>query len=298
MAEVNEFEQYITANDKLSKLSKRTYQSSYNKLRQGVDELRKVDEQTIIDYLDIVNNIGEINNATYVNVLNVAIQVRNHFEKSTDQLFKKKVVLSQMVKNERLAKKTVYAEMTEDEKTHSVTDLRNYLNMLFAEEKWREYIINYLLIHFHCRNKDVNLTITNSITQARSDNNKNYLVVVPSYITYIRNDFKTCGKYGRQTARIAVSKFLFAVNAFVEQSGGLETGDLFLLSTGQNRQINYDSIQKYIAGKTLDNLGQSIYNKIITTDAVRRKDLKSLRTISSRRGTSLEVLLDFYDLNI
>jgi len=288
-----EFEEYLSANQHLSKLSKRTYETNYKKLRYGLDELREIAEEDITDYLDGLLQDQKIHANTYVNILGVAIQVRKHFQKPVAGLMKQKLIYSEKVKQNRQAKNIA----TLEEGAHSERDLFNHLEMLFAQQNWREYIINFLLVHYHCRNKDLNLILTDSITSAKSDTTKNYLVVVPSYVTMIRNDFKTSGKYGQKKDRISQSKFKFAVDSFIEERGGLSQGHLFLLSTGVNAPVLDDSVQKYIAHKTLDKIGQSSYNKIIVTEAVKRKDLKKLREISTRRGTSLEILLDYYDLS-
>ena len=287
-----EWAQYIEANQHLSKLSQRTYETNYKKLRYGLEELHKVSEQDIVDYLDGLQQDKEINTNTYVNILGVAIQVRRHYEADVEKLMKQKLLYSEKVKQQRQQKNVVMLEETKTEK-----DLLNHLELLFREENWRDYLINFLLIHFHVRNKDLNIVITDSITAAKADISRNYLVVVPSYATYIRNDFKTSGKYGAKKDRIQTSKFRFALDNFIEERGGLSTGHLYLLSTGVNMPIGEDSVQKYVAHKTLDKIGQSAYNKIIVTEAAKRKDLKKLREISTRRGTSLEVLLDYYDLS-
>ncbi len=287
-----EWSQYIEANQHLSKLSQRTYETNYRKLRGGLNELHRVTEQAILDYLDAMLEEQQINANTYQNLLSVSTQVRKHFNVPVKQLVRQKVVV-----NERIAqlKKTNNAQQIEKGITEN--DLINHLNQRFANEEWRDFIILFLLINYHTRNKDLNLVIVPSMRHAK-DETKNYLVVCKSYTTLIRNDFKTASKYGTKKDKIVNSKFRYAMKSFVEERGGLESSALYLCATGTNKQVADDSVQKYIAHKTLDKMGQSAYNKVIVSTAVKNKDITKLREISSRRGTSLEILLDFYNLQL
>ena len=66
------------------------------------------------------------------------------------------------------------------------------MGTLLNEDKYRDYIINYLLINYGVRNADINLLITTdkSVTLKRNTLKQNYLYCTPRYIIYQRNDYK------------------------------------------------------------------------------------------------------------
>ena len=78
-----------------------------------------------------------------------------------------------------------------------------------------------------------------------------------------------------------------------------DSGDkyIWLLSDKNNNHIKPDSIQKYISRVTINGIGQQQYNKVYVTFAAKSCNVQLLKSISERRGTSVEMLLSAYDLN-
>ena len=79
----SEFNEYINANGKLSHRTKANYQHSYFKMADGLDKsLAKSNQKDIIEY---VHSMTENPNSR-VQHINVAIQVRRHYNASVDKL--------------------------------------------------------------------------------------------------------------------------------------------------------------------------------------------------------------------
>ena len=62
--------------------------------------------------------------------------------------------------------------------------------------------------------------------------------------------------------------------------------------------LGEDSIAKKIRSYTLNGMSESDMNKIFVTQVAEIKDMAKLRKISENRGTSLEVLLNEYHLEL
>ena len=52
-------------------------------------------------------------------------------------------------------------------------DLVEYMDYLYDQSQWTDYIINYLLINYQVRNQDLNFDIV--LKERPSDPNKNYM---------------------------------------------------------------------------------------------------------------------------
>lgn len=173
------------------------------------------------------------------------------------------------------------SELTEtnenDDDLPSLEMLLNFTNDLYIAGRYDAFIINFLLIFFNCRNKDLNLLITKN----KEDINKedNFLLVEDKSVKYIRNDYKTAETYGVKTSNIIHDKFLIACKSLIED------GSIKLLDC---EPISMGSFIKY---RTFNKIGQSRMNKVIVSNASK----KDLYKISANRGTDISTLLTFYD---
>ena len=70
------------------------------------------------------------------------------------------------------------------------------------------------------------------------------------------------------------------------------------MSSGTGKHLGEDSIAKKIRSYTLNGMSESDMNKIFVTQVAEIKDMAKLRKISENRGTSLEVLLNEYHLEL
>ena len=84
-------------------------------------------------------------------------------------------------------------------------NLQNY-----KDKKYRAFIINYLLLNFGVRNKDLNLIITRN--SKNLDKTKNYLVIRKNTANYIRHDYKTVKVYNSKKNVIKSMRLLESAN--------------------------------------------------------------------------------------
>ena len=155
-------------------------------------------------------------------------------------------------------------------------NLENYKN-----NRFRAFIINYLLLNFGVRNKDLNLIITRN--SKKIDKTKNYLVIRKNTAHYIRNDYKTKNVYNSKKNVIKSIRLLEAAEELL--------GDKEHVSLLQNTINLGQEIQKY----TYNNLLEGDIFKIVVSS---KKSLKNIENITNKRGSSVNAVISNYNLNV
>ena len=69
------------------------------------------------------------------------------------------------------------------------------------------------------------------------------------------------------------------------------------MAKASGERIGEDSIQKFITSRTLEGLTEGDINKISVSRVDKIGDLSKLKKISKNRGTSVENLIEYYNLN-
>ena len=294
MEEKKEFNDYINEQKHLKPLSVRTYKNQYDKIRGDLkQDIVDTDEYELLDYIsDLIDDGKSVHSA--LNYLAMIINIKRFYKLSTVYLDRVREVM--IIQKER-AKKQKNKELLEAG-LPTKKELMNHMNDKYKEEKWRDFIILYLIINFHTRNKDLDVAFVDNITLSKNET-INTLVVKKTHVNYIRNNYKTSDSYGRKAYSIKNRKFREAVSNYLDQVK--EASDdkyIYLLTDSKGNHVREDSIQKIISRTTLNNLSTTLYNKILTTDAVKKGDMDELKIISERRGTTIPVLLQSYDLHL
>jgi len=284
---MNEWEDFEKGQSHLSKHSIRSYKQSYNRISDKLDE--SIVDAKQKDILDIVKTLSDSPN-TKTQLINGAMQIRRFYNADVNKLLYARERLKVRIQEVK--------DAVNDEKFDTLpnaTELKKWLNKLWGEERWRDYIINYLLITFNTRNKDLDLQIIDNRRKAK-DKNMNYLVVRPKggSIAFIRRSYKTVATYGEKSSDFTSKKALHAVREFVKEKGG--EYPLFLLSTGHNKRIDETSIAKFIRARTLDGLSESDINKMQVSTIEKLNDFRLLKKMSKNRGTSVDNLITEYHL--
>ena len=173
-------------------------------------------------------------------------------------------------------KKTNLIKTQLDEKTIKNKDeLFVALEQLYVDGKYKEFVINYLLLRYHVRNLDIDLLITKD--KSKLNKTDNFLYLQKKKVTYIRNKYKTVAMYGAKEYVINDKKFLHSVSELLMDERLLQTKNLT------------QEIKKY----TIDRLSETEINKII----IASMNIQEFESISDSRGTSLQVLADSYNPN-
>ena len=292
MEQNDEFTSYLSSIKTLKELTKRTYTNHYKKVRKGVGEdLAQTEQENIIDYLNGLSDDGASINS-YLNYISMAINVRRFHKADTSELDRMRNTLIERKENNKQANNRAIIEAG----LPTRGEIESHLDLAWNEGRWRDYIILYLLIKFHTRNKDIDVAIVRDIKLAKNDN-INFLVAKPTHINFIRNQFKTKDKYGRMSFSIKNRRFMGAVNNYLAEVEDAGDKYIWLLADKNNNHIKPDSIQKFISRVTLNGVGQVVYNKVYVTHAVKSCDVALLKSISQRRGTSVAMLMSAYDLS-
>jgi len=284
MSELND---YLENNKQLSKHTVLGYTKAYDKVTDLLDVPLAEAKQK--DILEIVKTLSESPNSVS-QYINAVIQVRRFYDVPVDKLIKER---------ERLQIKILEVKdsINKEKKDNlpNASELKKWLNKLYSEDRFRDFIINYILITFNTRNKDLDIVLVDHKRKAK-DKNTNYLIVRPSgRLELIRRNYKTVGNYGEKINVFSNKKIINAVREFVSEQGG--EYPIYLLSTGKNKRIDETSIAKFIRARTLNGLSESDINKMQVTTIDKVGDFKQLKKMSKNRGTSVDNLITEYHLN-
>ena len=144
----------------------------------------------------------------------------------------------------------------------SIKDLKRKMNQYLKDEKYKEYVVMYLLLNFQTRNMDLVARVIDDIDEV--DDKKNWLLIRENDIIYYRNDYKTADKYGRKKNIIRSKPFHSAVSNLT---------DVLKPSTHIHRTV------KDIAGYTESTL--------MKANVFENNNINGLSKISKNRGTAL-----------
>lgn len=286
MAE-NEYDKFMESIENKSENTKKAYKIQYKKLKNMLGkDIGEASQRTLIKTIQEHDNP----NGRQA-LLNIAILIRRleMYKLSVTELEDLRDKLKEDIKTE-VKKKNVNLPKS----LPSYEDLVEYTNMLYEQSEWTDYIINYLLLNYNVRNKDLLFDIVRRKKLAKADTTKNYLWLSDSFVEYIRNDYKTRNwekkkineDYGPKHIKIKDKKFMTAVRRVFACQKHNEDCGVFI------ENPNY--IGYYLKKATLGGIGETAYNKIIVNHF--RKDIDKLEQIAKDRGTNIKTLLEFYDI--
>lgn len=272
-----EFDMIKEKKPDLSAKTLTNYKNVYKRLRT----LFKDEDIATLGNAEIIKVIDEYEGTPAVKqtLLNVAIVLKQVFDLNVQPLIEKRTQLIKDIKQHT-------AEVTNKDLKESLPtykQLVTFRDNLFKDGKFTDYVINYLLMT-GVRNKDVNAIITRSDKNLKE--NTNYLILNKSSVKYIRDDYKTKEKYDTKKETIKDKKLVEALNALL---GDKE--ELPLLNTGGS-QIAETSLNKFVSTRTLDNIGQGAIFKVMVNGQPKKNE-----KLSAVRGTNLQIVKEFYDVN-
>jgi len=276
MANNPEFEKFMLSTKDKSAATQKQYRIQYNKLYKLLDKpIAETSEKKI---LEIVEEQENKNNQQAI--LNIGLLVRKLEGLSVKKLedFREKLKVKI---NESIKKKNIELKET----LPSYDDLIQYTEMLWDNNEWTDYIINYLLIYYQVRNEDLDFSIVKRKKDA-NDPDKNYMWLQSGKVTYIRNRYKTDKTYGKKVNVITNKQFITAIRRVLGcQASDLKCG-IFI--------PNKSAISYYIQKATYKQLGEGKYFKIVVNHF--RKDLEKLKQISENRGTDIATIYQYYNI--
>lgn len=278
---MTELDNFIISKYGNSPATIQNYKCQYKSIKKFLNkDFSNSTENEILVACYKLSNGNPSNESTYLN-LPYMIRVLNN--KSVEEIQKRRNELKDFIKKHIEEKKELL-----NAKIPSYKIIEDYINKLFINKDYKKYIINYLILNYGVRNKDVNCFIINSVKDAIKDN-INYLIIKPNSIEWRINEYKTLKTYGAKKIIIKSKKFLEAINSLPINTWLLTGSDLELKDTG---------LATTLKRALYNNLTEGDYFKIIMKHInTKPNTTQLLEYYSKTRGTSLPTLLEFYDIN-
>lgn len=280
------------------------YKNSYNFLRKlvFVDE---DDNKEIVDidanfWLELLKDVKNNKNDKPISLsMRYAVYIMLFLlYKEYDDDENKQVIYDEIQKvKEDMRKERIQKNTNVVSTLPSAVELKMKLSSLFEKKEFESYIVNYLIINLSVRNADLVIKITDSLKK-REDDETNYLILGKSYILLVRNNYKTSGTYGSKQNRITDNKFRTAlINIYNKRLD--DNHPTYLLLNDIDKPYSKENIGSKIQYLSIDKLGEGMINKIMIQDVASKPNaLNKIKTISKNRGTSVENLIEYYNLDL
>ena len=285
---MSELEEFRKTFSNKSKVTQTVYNSNYKKLRDLLgDDVVNVSQKKVIELLE--TNISNRNSQSAL--LNIAFLIRKNNDMAIQELenFRKK--------NQTIIKEKIYETNTKlVDSLPSYATLVNYTDDLLKNEKYVQYVINYLLLYCQVRNADLVFDFV-LLKRDAKDKTKNYLwfSAKTKTVHYIRNVYKTAKivkpdgtttGYGQKVIKITDPKFIKVMKILVNQQKKENKPIVFIPIS--------DNVGYQIKKMTYEGLGETLIFKIIINHF--RSDPNMLKQISNNRGTDINTILESYDI--
>ena len=154
-------------------------------------------------------------------------------------------------------------------------------NKMYAEEKYNKYVACFIVRNCFCRNKDLDIIVTN-IPESINDTD-NFLVVYHDKITVIRQNYKTSKSHGK-------IETTFTDKRFVETCKNLPMGEKLFPDANTTAKL-----QNRLKNALYTNEVAYLNSKI--DEISRTGNLKELKRVSELRGSGLNQLITSYNLD-
>ena len=263
--------EYIEKQDKISDQTKKTYLQTAKTLPFNIT----TSQPTIIKKLKELYN----NPNTLSLYLNMIILVRRHLNLEHEKLIKLRNDLRDAI-----------IKLRKENMTSTKSELPTYneINEKLNELVGIRYILNYLLITYGLRNKDINLLYVNKLPSNKED--ENYLVQTKNSIKLDINDYKTDNTFGNKSITITDKKFK-------EQLNKLDLKDnTYILPKRDGSKLKVNSFNDKVLSLTIDGLGETKIFKILVKHLLDKKDFNKLEDLVNSRGTSLSTIMKSYNV--
>ena len=273
-----EFDKFIINLDRqVTPGTTKAYRSQYLIIRANFDKpLNQVSNSEFINYLDNATTKGgkEISTNTKKNLMNLMVMVKKQVdEKEYKELYEMREKLRGDVSTELKEKH----ENLDVDSMIKYDELVQYLKL----QTNASYIINYILLYYCTRNRDLNLTIAEYSGEIPKEDN--WLLIDADKVIFVRNDYKTYNTYGQLVFDINQKLFI----KYVKQ----------LYKKGDTKLLKSKGLDKEIRGYTMKGLSETEICKIIVYHFLTNNRYSEVLEISKRRGTSLDALLQNYNVH-
>lgn len=262
---------YINKQDKISEQTKKTYMQTGKTLPFNITTKQHI----------IIKKLNELYNNpnTKSLYLNMIILVRRDNDLETDKLIK----FRNDLRNEII-------KLRKENLSDSKNELPSYENIIqkLNELNGIRYILNYLLITYGLRNKDLNLLYVNKLPDNQKD--ENYLLHNNKNIKLIINDYKTDKSFGSKSIEIKDKKFKEELNKMKIKD------NTYILPKKNGDKLKLNSFNDKVISLTIDGLGETKIFKILVKYLLDTKNFNKLELLVNSRGTSLSTIMKSYNV--
>ena len=261
----------IIQEKEISDSSKKVYLSLLKRLqKQKIKIPTKANEK--INY--VKEHISTYDNPnTRLDMLNLIIVLRNIKELSVEKLKEYRSELKQQQKSHQVSKMNDAGE-----KLMSYVEFTKALSEAYLKDEWKKYVVNYLMMRYGVRNKDLNLSIVK--TKKEMNDGNNYLLLKKDKVVYIRDDYKTHKTYGKKTHEIHDNIFHECVK-----------------KAGVGKLIPVGQISNGLRKLYINKMGEAKIFKMMIDHYYEKDEPASIKRLATDRGTSLSVVQGFYNVN-
>ena len=231
--------------------------------------------------INIINAL-DCSASNRLNYLNIFIMIRKGTNDIQtlfdlrDRLNKKKVVeIKEKIQNLKIT-------------LPSYEEVDKYVNQLYKNKQYVDYLINYFIWTYGLRNRDVNLTLINLKDFNEKDASKNWLVIRKLDIVLYISNYKTMGAYG-------LKKIVCRSRKVLDASNKLRGGNL--ITNKFNEPVDDNGISYYI--NLYDDLNESEYYKIkINYLQTQPNPIQQIAQLCETRGScNISTLNNHYNIN-
>lgn len=255
--------------------SKKSYFSAHKKLLKILD-CENLEKQTNEELINVVQNTKQATHSKNVQINILLLIKREVYGQSIIEFEKQREVNNKTILEENKTK-------SKDSKLYlpKYQELIDHLDVVYEASDWRAFIVNYILLNYHTRDMDISLNI---ITNKKDINDDiNYIMLTKKKASYVRNQYKTVKTHGPKTSVITDVRFTEACHKFLKETNS--KGNLF-----PSNSTNY-----WISRCTCGGLPEGNIYKICVNHF--KTDLSKLKYMCESRGSSLNTLCDFYDID-
>ena len=255
----------------ISDSSKKVYLSLLKRMQKAKFKLPTKANEKLTYVKEHVSSFENPN--TRLDMLNLIIVIRNVLELSVDKLKEYRSELKQQQKSHQVSKMSEAGE-----KLMSYVDFTKALSEAYLKDEWKKYVVNYLMMKYGVRNKDLNLSIVK--TKKEMNEGENYLLLKKDKVVYIRDDYKTHKTYGKKTHEIHDNLFHESVK-----------------KAGVGKLIPEAQISNGLRKLYINKMGEAKIFKMMIDHYYDKDDSASIKRLATDRGTSLSVVQNFYNVN-
>jgi hypothetical protein len=285
-----EIEMMLTERNKEERPLSKTSENSYKRIYLYLTNLFNENHNWVNFHSQkyLINKLRELDckEDNKLSYLNLFIMIKKYANLDNEELLKYRAELFK----EKKANTEIKLQQ-QKEILPSYDEVREYINDLYKQKDYVNYLVNELIFTYCVRNQDVNLKIINLNEYKQEKNNTdNYLVVKKNECDLIINSYKTSSVYGKKQIRIRSRKIYNAAHSL--------KGNLIQNDKGENLDMN--NIAYYIRLMPFNDkrLTEAQYCKInVFHVQTLSNPLEKITEIAKNRGTSIETINGYYNFD-